>query len=752
MNTEPSQPCHSPPLLFQTEEQVVSPAAGAAEPVWFSGFRTRALTMQDVRELPLALSRTEVSIIGGLEIEERVICREDDLESGIGRSESSGSLSSSYSSESGISMVSSEGSELEEAVPSGARLLCLPTSRDFIQSDALGNLLANLITGRLSEDEKLAISVTTLEKFCLQAMADLQYMVELSSKMLLNIHLLKVHETALKAIGSKIEDIQGPYRFLKEDIDDCLKHFLRGGYTEDKYTVEPLSMDHPEGKCRLVKTRTNFLDKLVCCWIYLLRNQEEWRKTMPAPEEIMKEAELPDPMEEASDSKSAMDRVTKLYKDSEKMAVLWKKLEEWVKPVSQQPGRRGAVSGASAPAETTKRLPNLISAPYGSSPHNATFTVECYQLPVAFDFGKSVQTENSEVFSGWVLPRNRSYETRTEEIYETRKGAEKALEALGQERQDNPEALVVERKGHEKAIVKYFDPVITRPVNYFEYQPVAINALEELVRIGKNNTRKVNTSAFMLQGAKFPKDRFSSRQKGEWRDLRKELTEKSCELWSLRIPSLQEAVDMICEERQIEEISRLKAEKKKRESSLRYQLEVGLTKISRYLRSPRLSPKPSGGASPVFSRGASPVPERRILHTQSSPELSVPSPSGLPPMKPRMAATLSYADLSLKLSAVKQELEVEQKYVPEIVIDKDPLADAPSMVQIPGLGPGALSPIVSESDSLTPEDLPTPKGSGEASPVAPGDDVETPMIETRGDPFREAFTAHQEALARTKKV
>ena len=166
----------------------------------------------------------------------------------------------------------------------------------------------------------------------MQAMGDLQYMVELSNKVLANKHLLKLPDTALKAICSKLEGIQGPYKFLKEDIDDCLKHFLSGCYVEVKDEVVPVSMDQPESKSRLVTTRLNYLDKLICCWIYLLRNQEEWRKTMPAPKEIMAGVEVPDPMETMSGNKSAIDRVTKLHGDSEKMAVLWRKLEERVKP------------------------------------------------------------------------------------------------------------------------------------------------------------------------------------------------------------------------------------------------------------------------------------------------------------------------------------------------------------------------------------------------------------------------------------
>ena len=181
----------------------------------FAGMRPAAIAMKDVENLPTRMSRTEVEAMQGLEIEERLIQTEDELLHQVTRRDSLDSIASSESSDSHTgslaSLVSSEGSDFEEDVEPGKRLLRLPEGAHFIWPESLTNLLANLIMDRLSADEKLALPVEVLESFCLQAMGDLQYLMELGKKIQTNIDLLNLPESAVKAITSKLEQTREPY-------------------------------------------------------------------------------------------------------------------------------------------------------------------------------------------------------------------------------------------------------------------------------------------------------------------------------------------------------------------------------------------------------------------------------------------------------------------------------------------------------------------------------------------------------------
>lgn len=717
-----------------TDERSTTPPP---KPKPFACMGPRTMTMQDVENLPGYLSSAEVGVIEGLGIEERTIEAEDELPFPLVRRGSSDSVSSSgssASSSSAISLDSSAGYDTDEdALVSGKRLLRLPERTHFIWPESLTNLLANLIMGRLSEDEKLALPAEVLELFCLQAMGDLQYLMELGIKIQANLDLLNLPESARKAINSKLEQTQEPYRYLKEDIDTCLKQFKQGQYKAVRRYTQALAMDKPRGKSQLVTVTTNYVDQLISAWIYVLRNQEEWRKAMPAPSEILKEAKLPDVSKNDPKKESASALAKKLLEDSEVMGLLWKDLEAKIKiPVKKTSSYRKMGLSAEMQAGSVKRLPQLIPAPYSNATHNATFTIEHYQLPVAFDLSKSVHVDNAEEFSQWILPGKKVYETREEEKFSSMEEAESALKDAEDKGRDKPE-LYGSKRQQGDVVETNSASVTTHPVNYFEYQPVAVNALEKLVDIGKNNTRKVNGPTMMLVGDDFKNDRFNSRQRGYWQDLRTELDDNSCKLWTLRIPSLQEAVDACCDEKRKEEIKRLRKEKKKQQRSLRGQLQLGVARVRQTIRSPRRTPSTTPWASPV--------PERKVfMHTQSSPDLPVVEP--LPAMRTRSATSLSHSELVFRLQAeqkkqqTQEKPEVSSKTLPAIVIEADVhKTDCQSLeIKFPGLDTSALSPISSEPGSLTPEDLLTPReGSGSSLDASPtgSDEIETPMAEVK---------------------
>ena len=754
----PAQRSDTPPIGAEASAPAHSSDLPPSSAEVFS--RTcQKMAMQDVENLPASLARAEASVIEGLEITEREIRAASTLE----RSDSFSSVSSTESFESDMSdtssvssfsstcSTSSDGSEIEpETVPSGQELLRLPGRPDFIESSQRYNLLANLIMGQISEDEKLAIPAEILNQFCLQAMAELQYLVQLGGKVEENIKLLKLPKIAVDAIKSKFEKTQEPYTALKEDVDNCLKQFKAGQYKTTRRFIEPLSMDDPEGPSRLVTATTHYVDKLICAWIYVLRNQEEWRKAMPAPSEIIR-ATLPDAMAGNPKTDSAAQLTRQLVEHSQQMMKHWEQLGNKVGASSQILSTYQKVKRPAASAPPVKKLPELIPTPYGDTPHCATLTIEKFQLPVFFDLGKSVTIKDSEKYSARLLPNKKVYEFSTTENFDSKDQALQALNDAENYARKNPDLYGVNRESSD-GVDRFLEPVDARPAIYFNYQPVAIHSLKELVTVGTKNALKVHAPADVLAHDRFKNDRMNKTQREDWRGMRKQLAEDSCKLWSLRIPSLQEAIDVCCQEKHKQEVERLRKQAKRQRKSLKHQLSQGLTLVRKVL-TPRSTPVPTPGVSPV----PSPTPKRRVMHTQSNPEL-------LSPGRSRPALPLLHSDLVLKLEAAKRRQETKQQdesqtALPEIVIDPV-LSD--SWLSVPGIllsgsGKGTLSPISSDPGSASPEELPTPKaGSGSSPDTSPGelarsDDIETPMVETKADPFSPDFPRHREDENKTTK-
>ena len=342
------------------------------------------------------------------------------------------------------------------------------------------------------------------------------------------------------------------------------------------------------------------------------------------------------------------------------------------------------------------------------------------QLPVVHDTSHLKEASDDNDYSRWVLPAaDKNYETKTVTVYATRGEAELALEDAQDDERGRAEVVA--------DIERFKTPVVTRPPCYFEHLPVAKNALDQMFTIGLGNTQKVYSPAMMLAQDEFRDNHFSSRQKGDWKALRSELQAKVCDLWSLRVPALQEAVYLVCKGAEEQKKQALLKARKKQQQSLKHQVKKLKSKVQS-LRSPRPSPH----SSPV----ASPLPTRRI---HSSPELPVLESGDLPPMRPKSIASMPPAELMKKLTVSQAQT------VPYIVVETGLLMlEIPGM-QTQGLGLGRLSPIGSEHGSSTPEETLTPKGRGSSpdgrgsSPETTGGDIATPMVETRAGPFGLAF-------------
>ena len=749
------------------EMEAAASSSGSQEPTppptpKFSEVFGRPVSMQDVEDLPVHMSHSEVAAIAGMNIDERAIQIGSEPLYPLSRTSSSSSLASNGSSASSTSsLASSEDLEAEESeVPAGKQLLGLPERTHYIWPESLTHLLANLIMNRLSEDEKLAIPAKELELFCEQAMGDMNYLIELSEKILTNLKLLNLPETAAKAIRNKLEQAREPYQFLKQDIDSCLEQFKKGQYKEVRRFTQAVSLDKPGGRSHLVTVTTDYVDKLIYAWTYALRYQEEWRKAMPAPSEIIEGATLPDMGAPDPKKESAKMLAAQLVKDTETMISLWNELEARVGPAKKRTLSYKTVETRATPSSPVKQLPALVPAPYGDRPHNASFTTEHYQLPVVFDFGKSVDIQNPEIFSRWVMSDKKEYETRKEETFESMEEAEKALEDAENEDRNNPERFGISRQ-QEGGIETCYAAVTTRPGQYFKYQPVAKHALQELVEVGKTNTRKVNDQATMLARDNFENDRFNKQQRGDWRNLRKELFEKSCGLWSLRIPSLQETVDACCDKQHRREVKKLRKKKGlgKYGKDLMKQFQRGFARVRQSLHSPRITPS----TTPDRSCTASPVAQRRVLHTQSDPDFTTAMTM---PTRPKSLTSLSHTDLMARLQAEEQKQiareqpkKADKPPPPAIVIEPGEPGgelELPAMLY-PGLGIniGALSTISSDRGSSPSEEGLTPRDHSDSSPGSTSpdelttltltdvetsitDSVTTPMVEAIEDPFSQA--------------
>lgn len=695
--------------------------------------RSRLRSIEAVVNLQGDLSRIQNKQLDGLNIDEQKLERRLSESVGVKKTlDSRDSIDSLTSNEGDTTSVTSEDSDISlEAndVPPGCKILKLPMSEDLLTSDE-ANLLAHLLAGKLSNEEKMAIPAKFLQSYCIQAMGDILHMVELATKIRRNLHLLNLPDSAKKTIQQKLEHVEAPYVFLKGDIDECLKGFLEGSYISTRQTIEPLASDKPDGKCRVSTTQTNLVEKLVYCWTYMIRNQEEWRKAMPSPAQLMPDAKMPDVMALSEEQKhSAQKKVDKLVKDVETMTKLWKGFAGFVKPVPVKKSTSlSTLGGATAQASTEKpqqpRLPGLFRSASNPALYPVSFTVERFQLPVVHDTSRLEDVDSDIDYSQWVLPDSKqNYETKSKTVYSSRSDAEKAIADSGKEARANPRLFGTDHPLADGVLTAFTVPVTTRPPCYFEYLPIASNALEKLATIGQTNVRKVCGPAMLLAGDKFgknKKDSFSGKQNKDWKILRQKLQEDVCKLWELKIPSLQEVVYSVCKEAEEQKRRELLKAKRKERSTLRYQVIQLKGKVQSF-RSPRSSPLPS------------PVLRRRI---KSSPELPVDRGNepltmdlkNLSPMGGRTFAAVTPEEFMSRMQTDKK------RKVPEIVVETGLLMPPVPDTPIRGLQAGQLSPIPSEHGSLTSEGSATPKGGG-SSPEMPGDEVATPMVETSVDPF-----------------
>ena len=310
------------------------------------GRRQRTCTMGDVVNLQANMARAQNTVLAELNINEQALSdrltRVVNPSGGLTSSDSSDSLSSISSCGDETASVTSTDSDRTQdediEVPPGDHILELPAYKRLLDA-AEPHLLANLLVGNLSEDEMLSIPTETLQNYCLQAVADIQYMRELSEKIQANLHLLELPEIAVKAIRQKLEKIEEPFCFLISDLNSCLKGFRRGDHFETTRDIAPVSPNKPRGKSQLVICETNLVRKLAFCWIYIIRQQEEWRKAMPSPAQLMPGAKLPDVMRLSEDQRQSAEKtMNKLIADIEVMTRLWRHFGELVRSKTKAAG------------------------------------------------------------------------------------------------------------------------------------------------------------------------------------------------------------------------------------------------------------------------------------------------------------------------------------------------------------------------------------------------------------------------------
>ena len=529
-------------------------------------------------------------------------------------------------------------------VPPGRELLGLPESRDLLKPQDV-HVLSNLLTGKISREDQMSIPSEMLVRMCEQAIAEMHYVITLSQVLYQNLDLLELPSVARAAIAEKLEAIERPYRFLKSDLAECMEALRRGEYTHVERKLVSVSSDHPEGETRLVTNTINMVDRMASCWTSILRDQEEWRKAMPAARELKPDAEIPKIFSLSEDEeRSGSLKVAKLISDAKLMKQHWEDLASMVGvdlQATYSNSSRKKVSGKkrneTEPDDHKKqeKVRDIFPAVYKPKDPNTSLAVERLELPVVMNIGRILgrDDEPSRLLSLWVLPEKPIRFSREEkEVFSTREEAEKKLHQLNSTPQ---KPFGAQCENSPEVVECYSKPVTTKPEDYFNYQPVAIHGIKKSVGIGYHNCRKIQDPAYFLQRETDRRKAFTRKMEDDWEFYGLQLQEAVIDHWNLRIPSLQEAADVICEqahrretERRIEAVVADITSEMKKKGSLWYKVDGLVHKLTGKVDKPdtdRMS-SPESRLSGTSSQSSSPDTDRRRLITiQSDPELKLDS-------------------------------------------------------------------------------------------------------------------------------
>ena len=404
--------------------------------------------------------------------------------------------------------------------------------------------LSHFLCEYITEDDVRAIPPQILRRFAKQAIKDVKYMQALVKKAINEQD--KIPEGIRRTIIGKLFGLQKAYDTLLQDFKACKRTFACGETIyEERSVLNPI--DSSERYVLLTNPR-DMVQELKNRWKQLIRYMDQLRATMPAPSECcpaqmvpnIKPAEFHEriPLAKRRMMDYARPKLEALKSCIEKMEDNWKVLETMIR---------------------NKRIPPYVEAEavnfHVCLPNQAKPLPPCYDVShLAVDTTSRFAEEKAD--SGITTnPRLISKESKPsdldsrKEYFQDRASAEAQKKRLDDEdKRKLKEAK--KRKGELSLSVPSMKPVSRfnpKPAEYFQYQPVSLDTLEQVLHNGNLLIRQAKLPLNDLIASTVGKDELTEDQYELFLQHSATL-QKSIEMWYKHFPSIQEVYDYIYEE------------------------------------------------------------------------------------------------------------------------------------------------------------------------------------------------------------
>lgn len=404
--------------------------------------------------------------------------------------------------------------------------------------------LANFLCDHMTEEEVKAIPSEILRRFAKQAIRDVKYMQALIKKAINEQD--KIPAGIRATIIGKLFGLQEAYDTLLHDFKACKRTFSCGDtLLEERDVLNPI--DSSERYVLLTNPR-DMTQELKNRWKQLIRYMDQLRATMPAPSECCPAQLVPNirrasfqekmPVAERRMTDNARPKFEALKSCIGEMEENWRVLETMIR------------NGSIPPFVKADAVNFHVCLPNQAKPLPPCYDVSQLVVDTTSRFVQEKAAPGIAASHWLVSGKSKSSDLDSrKEFFRDKASAEACKKRLDDEdRRKRKEAKM--RKGElslSVPSVKTVSRVNPKPSEYFEFQPVSLDTLQQVLDKGKLLIRQAKQPLEDLIASTAGQDELTEDQYELFLQHYATL-QKSIEMWHKHFPSVQEVYDFVYEE------------------------------------------------------------------------------------------------------------------------------------------------------------------------------------------------------------